>query len=247
VVSKHYETLCDDEDTHQERNSVSRQTHALPLELSGLHWRKIYYGGLLERTVWGDPGVIRPVLENFIANCYNVEELRLCIVDREHMEYFKNIILATLVALRVLILYPTYLGHDKQRQLHFVSELFKIHRKALKARLVETNFRNPCHPGSSKSKLATKGKDTNMRAQKGLRYVGIVQGDDVFVCKYEILPDFARERLIPRLQLGEVPIDGSKDSDMDIGPHDFSEGYRVIKMPIQEARDFVGIDEWAVG
>lgn len=90
----------------------------MPLELSGLYWRKISYGKDLKHD---KHEMAEHILANFVSKCPELEEL-LIPMNEEHLEFFKSAIMPQARRLHTLILPRGHIADLKKPALMTITE-----------------------------------------------------------------------------------------------------------------------------
>jgi hypothetical protein len=105
-VSRYFETVKPNEEGPYNELFVGKPLYSLPLEQTGLHWRKVTYGTKLN----GDgQNMAEHLLQNFVAQCAELEELTIP-MSHGHLEFFKSFIMPKARRLHTLMLPREYIA-----------------------------------------------------------------------------------------------------------------------------------------
>jgi len=229
-VSRYFETVEPIQQGEAEEffdgDFQGKPLYSLPLEQTGLHWRRVSYGAKLKND---KQNMAEHLLHNFVARCPNLEELSIP-MSSEHVEFFKSSVIPKARGLHTLILPRGHIADlvpslphqiDRERmckriKLEYDEELQKIEREQEKWRIdfVTDLFAVNRHLVLQNSDIAP------------LRYIGV--GTHVYCC---MLP-------APSISNPEVSIavnHSSSDGTTTV------EKYQIVKLSSDQARAFPSV------
>jgi hypothetical protein len=103
-VSRYFETVEpvqeEEDEEFFDNEFLGKPLYSLPLEQTGLHWRRASYGTKLKND---KQNMAEHLLHNFVAQCPDLEELSIP-MSPEHVEFFKSSIMPKARRLHTLML-----------------------------------------------------------------------------------------------------------------------------------------------